>query len=434
MYVWLPEGARLWGKPESGLPGTGARLVFALVLLGVLHWATGIPLDWVAGGSVAILLLSLLARPLRRRGTRPEGGGWLVLAPGRATAVFPAGPAGPAAKADVDGPALRVDIEAPGVRLLGATRSAAAIRSARALLVAADREPEALAAIGVGAIPDEGAGSAGERAAGPQLVLHDERTAAVLSGAEPRAAEDTGDSDARDTGRSRHELLSELADSLGTAVPSLTPHPGRIPAELTVTADDVRAWAAAGLASARRLELEFTGVAVPAPCDVALGLDRVRAWPSRYDGLTVGSLAGLDPGAVADGLRTDLARQAAADRAREEREPDQDEPLTGLWEERWQPYLDRLGVRDHRPGSVPDKPGAAGAPGLSPTGRAALLLARTAAAATGSPLPGEQPSAVRRIEWPGGRVGARAGDMLLRLCVLAVPLGLGLAWGLGFRG
>jgi hypothetical protein len=146
--------------------------------------------------------------------------------------------------------------------------------------------------------------------------------------------------------------------------------------------------------------------------------------------MTVGQLAAADPAKISAILREDLTAQAAADRAREQRSEAAAASVTDEWEQRWHLYLERYAARPASGARSLDLPSPAGPRSLTPTARAALLLAVTATDATGEPLRpaaarafglGTEP-AVSRIPWPGYRGLARAGDrILLALTIFIVP-------------
>jgi hypothetical protein len=105
--------------------------------------------------------------------------------------------------------------------------------------------------------------------------------------------------------------------------------------------------------------------------------------------------------------------------------------VADAWERRWHLYLDRYAARASA--AVESAPESAavdlpqdGARGLTPTARAALLLAATAddslRARAAGPFALAANPASRRIPWPGHRRLAVAGDrLLLAITVYVVP-------------
>jgi hypothetical protein len=204
-----------------------------------------------------------------------------------------------------------------------------------------------------------------------------------------------------------------------------------VPEEVAVTAGDVRAFVAAGLGPAYRLEAAFTGVAVDEQADLELDLRRLRGWPSHVDRLDAAARRRAGPAGLAGMLRDDLVAQAERDTDWESAHAIT-EPLVPLWRARWEARLAAVAARPtSHPLDAPPPTPANREPGLSPTGRAALLLAVTATDLTDHPLRSTatalgvpaQPSA-QWLGWPRGHKPARVADRLLLLATLAVPVTL----------
>ncbi|WP_405734283.1 hypothetical protein OG607_39565 [Streptomyces sp. NBC_01537] len=438
-YTWLPRTAEPWSDPYTGNPVTVPRAGAALLLIGGQAIFTSATPEWGIAASAAVILLALAAWPLRRRSVRPsDDGAWVDCGKSAIRLVRPV--------PDGSGPAVLTEVGAAQGVLLDPDASAAALRAAANLLAAAGVDPERLQRVGTD-MPEadeedsEDEGSEGDEDEegdegtdvwnGDCLVTHDATTAFVL---ELAAFGERGDKNFEHERKRQGALVARIAAALGAAAPVIPGPPGRIPDELQVTTDDLRAFAEAGLASAQRLERQFETSAVEGPADIALDLGRTRAWPSRVDAMPVRALATADPGRIAAILTEDLAAQAATDRAREQRGDAVGAPVADAWERRWHLYLERYAARaSAAPEPAPEVADAApvdlpqnGALGLTPTARAALLLAATAddslRARAAGPFALAASPVSRRIPWPGHRRLAVAGDrLLLAITVYVVP-------------
>ncbi|MFE2431491.1 hypothetical protein ACFXJ5_32730 [Streptomyces sp. NPDC059373] len=419
LYTWLPRAAEVWSDPGTGSSTTAPRFVLAMILIGGQVLLTAATPVWGAAASLTSGVLALAAWPLRRRSARPsDDGAWVERAKSAVRLIRPV--------RDPDGPVVATEVGAEGGTVLDPVRSAAALRAAANLLMAAGSDPKVLQLVGADEPEDEEDGEPdeeqGETWAGDCLLLHDDNAAFVL---ELEAFDDPDDPHDEDERERQRALLDRIAGTIGVTAPALPGRPGAIPDELRITTDDLRAFADAGLATAQRLEQQFATTAVDGPSDIALDLGRTRAWPSRVDAMSVTALAGADPARIAALLREDLAAQAALDRAREQRDEDAVPPLTNEWERRWHLYLERYAARPAAAQDPDDLP-AEQPRALSLTGRAALLLAVTAdgplrTRAAGSFGVGVA-SVSRRIPWPRHRRLAVAGDrVLLAITVYVVP-------------
>jgi hypothetical protein len=428
-YTWLPRTAQPWSDPFTGNPVTVPRAGVALLLIGGQAIFTSATPEWGIAASAAVILLALAAWPLRRRSVRPsDDGAWVDCGKSAIRLVRPV-PDGP-------GPAVLTEVGAAEGVLLDPDTSAAALRAAANLLAAAGADPERLQRVGTD-MPEADDDSEDDEDEvddedeegtdvwnGDCLVTHDATTAFVL---ELGASGDPGDTNFEQERKRQGAIVARVAAALGAAAPVIPGPPGRIPDELQVTADDLRAFAHAGLASAQRLERQFETSAVESPADIALDLGRTRAWPSRVDTMPVRDLAAADPGRIAAILTEDLAEQAATDRAREQRGEAAGAPVADAWERRWRIYLERYAARAAAaPEAAPVDLPQDGARGLTPTARAALLLAATAdeslRARAAGPFALAASPASRRIPWPGHRRLAVAGDrLLLAITVYVVP-------------
>jgi hypothetical protein len=439
-YTWLSRTAQPWSDPFTGSPVTVPRAGAALLLIGGQAIFTSATPEWGIAASAAVILLALAAWPLRRRSVRPsDDGAWVDCGKSAIRLIRPV-PDGP-------GPAVLTEVGAAEGVLLDPDTSAAALRAAANLLAAAGADPERLQRVGTD-MPEaddedsedeqDGAGEEdGEDGEGTDvwngdcLVTHDAATAFVL---ELGAFGDPGDRQFEQERKRQGALVARIAAALGAAAPAIPGPPGRIPDELQVTADDLRAFAHAGLASAQRLERQFETSAVEGPSDIALDLGRTRAWPSRVDTMPVRDLATADPARIAAILTEDLAEQAATDRAREQRGDAVGVPVADAWERRWHLYLERYAARaSAAPEPAPTAADAApadppqdGVRDLTRTARAALLLAATAddelRVRAAGPFALAASPASRRIPWPAHRRLAVAGDrLLLAVTVYVVP-------------
>lgn len=416
-YSWLPRGAEVWSAPVDGRPNTwprlwiGVPLIWSRVPFGHVSWV------WAVAASVFVTVIALAAWPLRRRGAHPdENAAWVWTGKSAVRLIRPV---------EDDGPAVVTQVRAVGGTVLGLERSAAAVQAARRLLTAAEAVSDQLQPIGhTDPAPDDEADD--EPPAEICVVLHDAGAAFVLEAA---AFYTVADEDGDDDRERQRAVLARAAAALGAEPPVLPGRGGRVPEEALLTADDLRTFADGGFASAQRLEREFTGQVADGPSDIALEFGRVRAWPSRVDAMTVGQLAAADPAKISAILRDDLAAQAATDRAREQRDGAATASVTDEWERRWHLYLERYAARPAAGAPSAGLP-PAGPRSLTPTARAALLLAVTATDITAEPLRpaaarafglGAEP-AVRRIPWPRYRGLARAGDrILLALTIFIIP-------------
>ncbi|WP_127360760.1 hypothetical protein [Actinacidiphila soli] len=419
LYTWLPRAAEVWSDPGTGKSTTAPRFVLAMILIGGQVLLTAATPVWGAAASLVSGVLALAAWPLRRRSTRPSvDSAWVERAKTAVRLIRPV--------KDPEGPVVATEVAAQGGTVLDPVRSAAALRAAANLLMAAGSDPKVLQLVGADEpedeedeAPDE---ERGETWVGDCLLVHDDNAAFVL---ELDCFDDPDDPHDEDERERQRALLARIAGTFGVTPPALPGRPGAIPDELRVTADDLRAFADAGLATAQRLEQQFATTAVDGPSDVALDLGRTRAWPSRVDTMSVTALTGADPVRIAAVLRGDLAAQAALDRAREQRDEDSVPPLTDEWERRWHLYLERYAARPAAAQEPDDMP-ADQSRSLTPTARAALLLAVTAdgplrTRAAGSFGVGAVPT-TRRIPWPRHRRLAVAGDrVLLAITVYVVP-------------
>ncbi len=203
------------------------------------------------------------------------------------------------------------------------------------------------------------------------MVVHNDRGGFAL---DTSSGSDGVDEEARTQhARTRQALLARLATQTGSAVPSA--HPGVIvPEEVAVTTGDVRAFVAAGLGPAYRLEAAFTGVAVNGAADLELDLRRLRGWPSRVDSMNAAERRRAGPARLAGMLRDDLAAQAERDTDWESAHAVA-EPLVPLWRGRWEARLDAMVARpaSYTPEASPATPANLEL-GLSATGRAACPL------------------------------------------------------------
>lgn len=418
-YTWLPRAAELWSDPATGGPATAPRALVAFLLIGGQVAFTSASVAWGVGAAVAAGLFALAAWPLRRRSARPgTDGAWVERAKAAVRLIRPG--------RDPDGPALALEVTAQDCAVLDPVRSAAAVRAAARLLTAAGSDPQLLTAAGA-AVPE--ADDAWEPG-GSCVVVHDSGTAFVLEldgfgDPDDEQNDGAGPPDDDEDRERQRALLGRVAGTLGVRPPAVHGHFGGVPEELEITADDLRALADAGVASAQRLERGFAASAVDGPSDIALELGRTRAWPSRLDTLPVRTLGAADPERILAVLTEDLAAQAAADRAREERDEAVGPPVTDAWESRWHLYLERYAARPPGAPAPFDLP-SGGPRALTPTARAALLLAATADPALRSRAAGPfgltAAPAARRIPWPRHSRGALVGDrLLLAITVYVVP-------------
>jgi hypothetical protein len=419
-YSWLPQGVELWSRPENG----GSDTVLRVLAIQPLIWSQvafgPARAVWGLAASGVVVALALLAWPLRRRSVRPgESGAWVETAKSAVRLIRPA--KGP-------GPAVVTEVRAEGGTALDPQRSAASIRAARRLLTAAGAADTRLQLVGYLNPPaDLDEDDDDKPPSDVCVVLHDADAAFVLE-LEALPDEDDEEQDEDEDLPRQRAVLGRAATALGAEPPAVPGRGGRIPEELLLTAEDLRTFADAGIASAQRLEREFAGQTTDGPADIALELGRIRAWPSRVDRMTVRQLAAADPAKIAPILMDDLAAQAAADRAREQRDKAAGAPVTDEWELRWHLYLERYAARPAAgtdPADIPPD----GPRTLTAAARAALLLAVTATDACGGPL---RPAAarafglaaepaVRRVPWPRYRAAARAGDRILLVLTVALP-------------
>jgi len=229
-----------------------------------------------------------------------------------------------------------------------------------------------IAGIGLGSVGvDDDAEEDAPRPRARYVVVHNDRGGFAL---DTSSGSDGVDEEARTQhARTRQALLARLATQTGSAVPSA--HPGVIvPEEVAVTTGDVRAFVAAGLGPAYRLEAAFTGVAVNGAADLELDLRRLRGWPSRVDSMNAAERRRAGPARLAGMLRDDLAAQAERDTDWESAHAVA-EPLVPLWRGRWEARLDAMVARpaSYTPEASPATPANLEL-GLSATGRAACPL------------------------------------------------------------
>ncbi|MDX6350206.1 MAG: hypothetical protein QOF84_4996 [Streptomyces sp.] len=426
-YAWLPRAAEVWSGPGTGSPATAPRFVLAMLLIGGQVLLTAATPVWGAAASLAVGVLALAAWPLRRRSTQPsDDGAWVERAKSAVRLIRPV--------KNQDVVAVVTEVGTDGGGVLDPVRSAAALSAAVNLLMAAGSDPKLLQPVGAAAPDDEYEYAGDEEPAEDEgetwtedcVLLHDDNAAFVL---ELEAFDDPDDPDDEDDRERQRALLDRIAGTFGVTPPALPGRPGAIPDELRITADDLRAFADAGLATAQRLEQQFATTAVDGPSDIALDLGRTRAWPSRVDAMSVTALAGAGPARIAAILREDLAAQAASDRAREQRDEHAERaasPLTDAWERRWHLYLERYAARPAAAAQDPADLPAEQPRALTPTARVALLLAVTADGPLRTRAAGSfglgAASATRRIPWPRHRRLAVAGDrVLLAITVYVVP-------------
>jgi hypothetical protein len=421
-----------WDTVDAGGPEPVPRAVGAVVLIVLVVVVWDAPIRRALLAAAVAVALAVLAWPLRRRAERVGlAGSWLAfgaesvsLVRGEAEWPPPTPP----------GPGARVDVAQARGTVLDHPRSAAVVQAALALLRATwpDAELPGRDIAGIG-LPPSGAEEELEedpprpRPVVPCVVVHDDRGGFALR---------TGIGDGVDEGDNaqragaRRTLLARLAARTGSATPSA--HPGVVvPEEVVVTAGDVRAFVAAGLGPAYRLEAAFAGVAVDEQVDQELDLRRLRGWPSRVDGMDAAARRRAGLTGLAGVLRNDLTAQAERDAAWESAHAVAD-PLVPLWRARWEA---RLATLSARPGSqtlnAPPATPVDREPRLSPTGRAGLLLAVTATDLTDHPLRSTattlgvptHPSA-QWLAWPRGQRAARVADGLLLWATLAVPVAL----------
>jgi hypothetical protein len=429
-FEWLPKGVVPWDVVAVGGPEPVPRAVVAVVLIAVVAVVWEPPIRRALLAVAVVLVLALLAWPLRRRAERVAvEGSWLAFEAASVSLV----------RGEVDwpppeppGPGARVDIAEARGRILDHPRSAAAVRAALALLRATWPDAELpgrdIAGIGlplVGAEEDFEEDAPRPRPGAPCVVVHDDRGGFALG----TDVSDGLDEEANaKRARARQTLLARLAARTGSAVPSA--HPGVVvPEEVMVTAGDVRAFVAAGLGPAYRLEAAFTGMAVEEAVDLELDLRRLRGWPSQVDSMDATARRRAGSAGLAGLLRDDLAAQAERDTGWESAHAVA-EPLVPLWRARWEARLATLATRptsqilDTAPATPVDRE-----PGLSPTGRAALLLAVTATDLTDHPLRSTAAAlgvpthaSARWLAWPRRQKAARVADGLLLWATLAVPV------------
>jgi hypothetical protein len=428
-FEWLPKGVVPWDAVAVGGPEPVPRAVVAVVLIGVVAVVWEPPIRRAVLAVAVVPMLALLAWPLRRRAERVAvEGSWLAFEAASVSLV----------RGEVDwpppeppGPGARVDIAEARGRVLDHPRSAAAVRAALALLRATwpDAELPGRDIAGIGLSPvgaeDFEEDAPRPRPGAPCVVVHDHRGGFALR---TDVSDGLDEEDRAQRGRARQTLLARLAARTGSAVPSA--HPGVVVSEeVVVTAGDVRAFGAAGLGPAYRLEAAFTGMAVDEAVDLELDLRRLRSWPSQVDSMDAAARRRAGPAGLAGLLRDDLAAQAERDTGWESAHAVA-EPLVPLWRARWEARLVTLATRptsqilDTAPATPVDRE-----PCLSPTGRAALLLAVTATDLTDHPLRSTATAlgvpthaSARWLAWPRGQKAARVADGMLLWATLAVPV------------